>query len=166
MRLVLLSAIISAIGFAQTAPVPPNEFVATFASYQAYSHPAITGGIAYAYQLSADGKPTNTYVVAEYNVFPKTLTPFVLQSIARVGFCQQIHDWPVHLFTCAQPSIATAGAGSPVTGGFAGSVLADYTIRWKGKPTKWGIAAEIVGMKNALSDPGIAYELGIRRARH
>src|ERR1017187_305928 len=37
-------------------PAPPstpsNEFIALFASYQAYSRPAVTGGIAYAYQLA------------------------------------------------------------------------------------------------------------------
>jgi len=149
-------------------PAPPstpaNEFIATFASYQAYSHPSVTGGLAYAYQLSPNSVSTfaqHSYMALEYNVWPLSLKPFQLQSVARGGVCQQVLDWPVHLFTCGQLSMATAGAGSSVQGGVAGTLLADWQI---GK-TKWGLAFEIVGMKSALSDPGIAYEVGLRRAR-
>jgi hypothetical protein len=168
MKLLSLFAL-SLAAFGQSAPIPAppstpaNEFIAVFASYQAYSHPAVSGGIAYAYQLAPNSLSAaqHTYMALEYNVWPEKLKPFVLQSVARGGVCQQVLDWPVHLFTCGQLSMATAGAGSGVSGGVAGTILADWQI---GK-TKWGIAAEVVGMKSALSDPGIAYEIGIRRAR-
>ena len=165
----LLALALAVCAFGQTAPIPSpsvtpsNEFVAVFASYQAYAHPSTTGGIAYAYQLSPNGSAVaqKSYMAVEYNVWPTSLRPFQLQSVARGGVCQQVLEWPVHLFTCGELAMSTAGAGNAVTGGLAGTLLADYRI---GK-TKWGIAAEIVGMKSALSDPGIAYEIGLRRSR-
>ena len=146
---------------AQTSP--PNEFWAVFGSYQSFGHPAVTGSLAYAIQ-AAPGRAPGTFAAFEYNIVPVTLKPFVLQAVARGGICQQVHDWPLRVFTCGQMSLNTTGAGvaGQTGGGLAGSLLADYPI---GK-TKWGVVLEVVGMKSSLSDPGISYELGIRRSRN
>lgn len=135
--------------------VKSQDFVAAGASYQQAS-PNFTGWALYAKPITQTG----LYSFSEYDVVPRTMKPFVLDSNVRTGLAQRVYQWDAAaLHVCVDAGAATGGSSA------GGSFGACGMASWKIGKTNWFVVGIVSGVKNSLSDPTTVYKFGIGRSR-